>query len=796
MDKTKYYRTLELDKVLHALAGFANCEDSRRRIQEIQPYHDYEETSRELKLTADAYQLCARYGDPAIYNVSNCDEPLQRAEVGATLSMRDLLHICRLLANIRSLKSYRERCEEKETALDEVFFGLYENKPLEDRISSTIVSEDEIADDASSELLDIRRKIRTAQASVREQLDRMVRSSHYQPYLQESIVTLRDGRFVVPVKVEHKNEVKGLIHDTSSSGATVFIEPAGVVEANNKVKILQGEEQKEILRILSELSAACGDCAKTIMQGYERLVELDVIFAKARFGAEMEATVPILRNDGVIKIERARHPLIPKEKVVPIDIRLGMDFDTVVITGPNTGGKTVALKTLGLLTLMAMCGLMIPARDESEVSVFEYVLADIGDEQSIEQSLSTFSAHMTNIVSILQVVNAQSLVLMDELGAGTDPVEGAALAVAIIERLRLFGARIAATTHYAEMKMYALQTQGVENACCEFDISTLRPTYRLLIGVPGRSNAFAISQRLGLGEDVIESAKNHIATDSARFEDVVAQLEQTRQSLEEERRHTQQLLQQAQQTRDEIAQYKDSLEKQKENEINKARSQAGRIISDVKMRSEQLLEELEDIRKQKDAAEFGKLVSGARSRYRSAVRSLENQANPVSGTPLDEEYQLPRPLEKGDSVKIASFGTSGVVLQPADSAGNVTVQTGAIKTKVHIKELRLIERNTQKQKSRPAGRVTKSLESRATRSASMEFDMRGMNAEEGIMELERFIDGCVVSGIKTITIIHGKGTGVLRSAVHTFLKRYACVRSYRLGTFGEGEAGVTIAQLK
>jgi DNA mismatch repair protein MutS2 len=796
LDLQKYTHTLELDKVLERLAEFAGCPDTRERLLKSVPYTDFRELTEEMARTGAAYSLCVRYGEPAVYNVQNCDLPLRRAQIGASLSLRDLLAVGRLLGNIRSLRAYRDRCEEKETALDELFFGLQENRYLEDLIAAAVISEDEIADDASPELLSIRRKIRSAQGSVREQLDHMIHSAHYLPYLQEAIVTLRDGRYVVPVKIEYRNAIKGLIHDTSASGQTVFIEPAGVVDANNKIKLLESEELQEIDRIIRSLSAECGTYAESIIHSFQKLVELDGIFARARYGREIEGVVPKLREDGGVILNGARHPLISKDTIVPIDIRLGTDFDTLVITGPNTGGKTVALKTLGLLTLMAMCALMIPARESSEVSVFEHVLADIGDEQSIEQSLSTFSAHMTNIVHILEVAGENSLVLMDELGAGTDPVEGAALAVALIERFRLFGARIAATTHYAEMKMYALQTPGVENACCEFDIATLRPTYRLLTGVPGRSNAFAISQRLGLPEKVIESAREHVASDSARFEDVVAQLEQTRQSLEQERARTAQLLAEAQKERDEAAAYRTTLEKLKENEINRARSEAGRIVSDVRRRGEQLMEELEELRRQKEAEDFGRKVGEAKTGYRSRLRSMEDRANPVSRQAGEgEEYILPRPLEKGDSVKIASLNTRGVVLQPADNAGYVLVQSGAIKTRVSIKELRLSEK-PKAQKHPAGGRVLRTVESKATRSASTEFDMRGMNAEEGIMSLEQFLDNCVMNGQKTVTVIHGKGTGVLRAAVHNFLRRCKLVRGFRLGVYGEGESGVTVVELK
>lgn len=796
MTTQKHSNTLELPKVLQRVAAFAGTADGAEAIRTLVPSSEFVWVRDAQADTAAAHALLYRYGGPSIPNVSGCGNALSRAAVGATLGIGELLEVRRLLSAERSLYEYRTRCEEEATPLDRLFFGLYQNRPVEDRLKEAILSETELSDDASDALLSIRRKIKSALASVREQLERMVRGQKYQTYLQDAVITQRDGRFVVPVKVEYKNEIKGLIHDTSQSGQTVFIEPAGVVEENNKIRLLEGQEQQEIARILTELSGMVGEEAQRIMAGYTLLKELDILFAKATYAKETHAVTPILREDGGILLKKARHPLLKKESVVPIDIELGIQFDTLVITGPNTGGKTVALKTLGLLTLMAMCGLMLPAAQGSEISVYKRVLPDIGDEQSIEQSLSTFSSHMVNLVSILEVADRQSLVLVDELGAGTDPVEGAALAVALLERLRQLGARISATTHYAEIKMYALETPGVENACCEFDVETLRPTYRLLIGVPGRSNAFLISQRLGIDAGIIESAKGHVATDSARFEDVVASLEATRQLLEKERQEHEGLLLAAREREKSLKNTQETLDAARERVLESARREGEKLLSTVRIQSEELLLSLEDMRRQKDAEAFGERVQGARAGRSQSIKAIEGK---LGGSESDEEYVLPRPLEKGDSVKLKSFGQNGVVLALPDSAGNVMVQTGAMKVKVQVSELRLVQKQPQKAGKmvrKTTGSVSRTLTSGAERRASVEFDMRGMNAEEGIMELERYLDGAVLQNIPAITIIHGKGTGVLRQAVHTFLRKSRQVRTFRLGTFGEGEAGVTIAELK
>ena len=635
---------------------------------------------------------------------------------------------------------------------------------------------------------------------MRERLDQLIKSPTQSKYLQEALVTQRDGRFVVPVKSEYRSEIKGLVHDTSSSGATLFIEPMAVVEANNEIRVLQAKEKQEVDRIIMELSVKVGEFAESIIYSYRSLVEIDLYFAKASLAYKMKATVPNILQTGEIDLKRARHPLIDPEKVVPIDVNLGKDFNTLVITGPNTGGKTVTLKTMGLLTLMAMCGLMLPVAENSSISVYKKVLVDIGDEQSIEQSLSTFSAHMTNIVSIIEEADSDSLVLIDELGSGTDPVEGAALAISIMERLAMYGAKVGATTHYAEIKEYALQTPGVCNASCEFDVETLKPTYRLLIGIPGKSNAFAISQRLGLPEEIIEAAKRNISAEKTRFEDVLSQLDQTRQELEKEKEEVDRLRAEQLESKRNLEQFKQKTYKQMDRELQNAQEKANRIVSSVKAESEKLLQELDDIRRQKESEEFSRLVQGAKSSYRSNINRLEDTANPVIGR-VKEEYTPPRPFKKGDLVLITQLNEEGVLLSDPDNAGNVQVQAGIIKTKVPVSDLRLVDKKRRRQLNRMekksnGGGVTRTLTDKSQRSASSEIDLRGQTIEEGIMMVDQYIDSCLLMGIKTITIIHGKGTGALRNAIQQHLKNHKAVRSFRLGVYGEGENGVTIAELK
>ena len=598
--------------------------------------------------------------------------------------------------------------------------------------------------------------------------------------------SIRDGRYVVPVKAECRGNIKGLVHDTSSSGATLFIEPMGVVEANNEIRVLRSKEKAEIERILAEFSLEAGSFADQIIESYRQLIELNVIFAKAELGYKMKASTPVLNDKGRIRLREARHPLIDPQKVVPTDIELGIAFDTLVITGPNTGGKTVSLKTLGLLTLMTMCGLMIPAKDNSELSVFDTVLADIGDEQSIEQSLSTFSAHMTNITGILKQAGIKSLVLIDELGAGTDPVEGAALAIAILERLRALGAKTASTTHYAELKAFALQNDGVENGCCEFDVATLRPTYKLLIGVPGRSNAFAISERLGLSKEVVSRARELVSKENRQFEDVVQTLEKRRQGLEERLKEAEEITQKAKRDREQAQQELSRVKQLADEEIKKAKEEAQQISAKTRAQAYAILDRLERAEKKKGLTEKEK------AELRAGIRKMDDSADPVKEK-SNSGYTLPRALKKGDSVLIFNIDKKGTVLEAADTSGKVLVQAGIIKTRVPLENLRLLNEKPQKEIVRS---TTRNVKSAATARPVTDVDLRGMTAVEAIMELDNAIDSAILSGIGQITVIHGKGTGVLRREVHAHLKGNKAVKSFRLGVYGEGESGVTIVELK
>ena len=791
----KYCRAIELDKILNRLAQHCGCADSKDAALAIAPVHELRDAKRLLQLTVDANTLTNRYGTPSIGSVENCGAALKRAQVGARLSPRELLDVARVLRAIETIERWHDQLEGEPTSLEGLLSSVIALPTLYRGITTAILSEEEISDRASPELADIRRKIRQAGAKAREVLDKMVRSATYQKYLQENIITQRDGRFVVPVKIEYRGEVKGLVHDTSGSGSTVFIEPMAVVEANNEIRILQNKEQLEIDRILSELSAQVGGCADSIAGSYEAIVELDLYFAKSRLADEMRATIPVFNENGVVNLKKARHPLLDQKKVVPIDLRLGDGFDTLVVTGPNTGGKTVAIKTLGLLAMMAQCGLMLPVSDGSTLPVYEKLLVDIGDEQSIEQSLSTFSAHMTNIIRILAEANENSLVLLDELGAGTDPVEGAALAVAIIEQLREQGARIVATTHYAEIKMYALNTDGVENACCEFDVATLRPTYRLLIGVPGRSNAFAISERLGLPEAVIENAKSHVSNENARFEDVVSQLEGTRQELERERKLAESQRVAAQRTSEEADRLRKNAENERERELERARVQARGIVEQVNAQAEKLLDELEELRKQKDSEDFKERIAQTKISFKADMRKLQDLADPVTRK-NPENYVPQRPLKRGDTVRLISLNKEGILLSAPDGQGFVNVQAGIIKTKVHQSEVRLVDNKDKRVTLNNSSVNTRGVTSKAKREVKTEVDLRGMTVGEALMELDRYLDGAVLSGVTTVTIIHGKGTGALRAAVQEHLKKHRSVKRFRMGVYGEGESGVTVAELK
>jgi len=793
----RHHKSLELDKVLAMLSAHTSCDDARQLALELKPEPNLDTAQALMNQTRDAHMLLARFGGPAFGGLTNVNNALFRADAGSTLSLHELLDVAAVLHTVRAIVQWRSTNEGVATVLDVYFNALVPNKFLEDTITTAIISEEEIADGASPLLSDIRRKIRAQESRVKEQLGKYTHNSNYSKYLQDNIITTRNGRYVVPVKNEYRSEVPGLVHDTSSSGSTVFIEPMPIVEANNQIKLLKNQEQDEIDRILAEISATVGSFARSIKDSYECAVELNLIFAKAQLAYAMKASVPEMNDEGIIELRHARHPLIDKKKVVPVDIQLGKDFDTIVITGPNTGGKTVSIKTIGIMSLMAMCGLMLPVDDRSKISVFDNVLADIGDEQSIEQSLSTFSSHMTNIIKIIEQTDDHSLVLIDELGAGTDPIEGAALAVAILEQLRNQGARIAATTHYAELKSYALQTAGVINGSCEFDVRSLRPTYRLLIGVPGRSNAFAISQRLGLSDDIIEHAQELVSTENTRFEDVVDRLEQSRRKMEEEHNAALAIRSEAEKALEEAKKMKADIQTLREKEMENAKGQAMRITEQAKREAYQLLNDLDALKKQqakeKDAAE---LARRAKAIIKKDMDAIDSAADPIIGTfDADENYVLPRPLKIGDTVILADIGNEATVVTLKDKKGLVTVQMGTMKTRVKEDNLRLVEKQ-KKNNSGTRSVHTGKLESKMNMSVNTSLDLRGMNVEEGIMELDRFIDHALRMGISEFTVIHGKGTGVLRTGVREYLKKSKYVKSHRLGTFGEGEDGVSIVTLK
>lgn len=790
MDKN--FETLELDKVLAMLKEEASCDEAKERALEVRPSTDFITVCNMLKQTEDAYSLMARFGAPAFSGLRKVNGALARASAGGALNTGELLAIGSTLRSIRILYEWRNHCSGVNTSLDILFDGITVNKYLEDKIFTSIISEEEIADKASDTLYDIRRKIKSKSASIRDKLDSMIHSAHYTKFLQEAIVTQRDGRFVVPVKAECRGNVQGLVHDTSSSGATVFIEPISVVEANNEIKVLRGKEREEINRILFELSSEAGNFADGIKYSYESAVELNLIFAKAHLANKMKATKPVVNADGIIDIKQARHPLIDKNKVVPVDIALGENYDTLVITGPNTGGKTVSIKTIGLLTLMAMCGLFIPADDFSRISVFDKVLADIGDEQSIQQNLSTFSSHMTNVAHILSVADDSSLVLIDELGAGTDPTEGAALAVSIIESLRQKGAKIASTTHYAELKAYALDTDGVINGCCEFDVDTLSPTYRLLIGVPGRSNAFAISLRIGIDEDVVNHAREIVSSENRDFEAILDKLENARLELEEEKKKAEKATEQANKFLSKAQSEKDKIQNLKDREIDKAKQEAQRLIDKARRQSSEFLTELEKMKKESSPQNATELARKTRRAVKNQMGEMDDLVNPQElADNWDEDYKLPRAVVVGDSVVIRGIG-EGEVLEVKDK--NVLVKSGMFKTRVKMSDLMLIEKKKKKE-IKPQRNLYRTT-SRADADFKTELDLRGQTADEALGNLGLFIDKCVLNGINEIRIIHGKGTGVLRTAVTEELKHHPNISEYRLGKYGEGEDGVTIAKLK
>lgn len=790
MDKN--YMALELNRVLEMVAREATCDDARELALKLKPVNDIDEAKLLLSQTEDAYSLLARFGAPSFSGLKNVNNALSRAAAGGELNASELLAIAGTLRAVRSLYEWYGHFSSVRTNLDFFFEGITVNKYLESKIFSVIISEEEISDKASDELFEIRRKKRAKANSIREKLDGIIHSTHYQKFLQEPIVTQRNGRYVVPVKSENRADVPGLVHDMSASGATVFIEPVSVVDANNEIKILESREREEIRRILFELSTEAGSFSEGIKSSYDSAVMLNLIFAKAHLAEKMKASMPLLNEDGIIELNKARHPLLNPETVVPTDIMLGGEFDTLVITGPNTGGKTVAIKTLGLLTLMAECGLLIPAGIDSKIAVFKNVLVDVGDEQSIEQSLSTFSSHIVNIIDIMKKAGSDSLVLIDELGSGTDPIEGAALAVSIIEYLRGKGARIAATTHYAELKAYALETDGVSNGSCEFDVNTLRPTYKLLIGVPGRSNAFAISERLGMDKAVVEEAKKIVGNENRSFEAVLESLEATRLELEKEKERAERAVQAADRMRSKAQSEKDKIAQLKANELEKAKREAEKIINSAKRQSADFLLKLEQLKKEAENSNATEVARKTRREIKNRLGEMQEIIDPRElAENWDEDYKLPRPVVKGDAVIIRGIG-EGEVLEVGKE--KVLVQSGIFKARVKMGDLMLTEK---KKKPKPVSqRSVYRTTSRADADVTTELDLRGQTVDEALMNLGLFIDKCVLNNIPEIRIIHGKGTGALRSAVTQELRHHPNIKAFRLGVYGEGENGVTIAELK
>ena len=787
----KSLNILELPTVLEMLAAEAVTDGGREACFKLRPSADRLEVKNRLAETSAAKEMMVVRGSPSLSGIKDIRPSLSRADLGGSLNTIELLNIARVLQCARLVKGYTSDDKLGKSCIDHLFAALHANRFLEEKITGSIVGEDEIADSASSELANIRRKIRAAGARVRDCLQKIISSPSYAKVLQEPIITMRSDRFVVPVKAECKGAIPGLVHDISASGATLFIEPMAAVKANNELRELAAKEKAEIERILAELSADCAAHAEDIASDYSYLITLDGIFARAKLSYKLNGIEPELREKGVV-LRRARHPLLDQAKAVPISLELGEDFDTLIITGPNTGGKTVTLKTIGLLNVMAQCGLHIPADDGSGVPVYRHVLADIGDEQSIEQNLSTFSAHMTNIVHILGECDADSLLLFDELGAGTDPTEGAALAIAVIEHARKLGADVAATTHYAELKVYATNENGIQNASCEFDVETLSPTYRLLVGVPGKSNAFAISERLGLSKDIIDDAKARIGVQNASFEATIEKLEQTRAILERDRAETAKKLREAEESAKKAAFLRAELSVRLEKADEKARRDAERIISDARRTAEDTFAELDEMRRKMNEDEQAQEVNRARSELRRKLNESQSKVKAKQPEKPAEDKKSAREVRAGDTVEIKSMGVKAEVVD-VNPDGSLNLRAGIMNVKLKPDDVYLIEGHAAKQKKQS---VTLAGSTAPRAAVSPEIDLRGMESIEAVNAAEQYIDSAVMGKLKTVTIIHGKGTGALRAAVQQMLKRNKAVKSYRLGRFGEGESGVTIVELK
>ena len=790
----KAITALEYNKIIKLLTEKASCEMGRKLCEELVPMTDLEKIRLMQVQTADALTRLFRKGGISFGGVKDVRGSMKRLEIGSSLNIPELLMVCRLLENASKAKAYsrHERTEAAEQdSLEALFADLEPLTPLAAEIRRCILSEDEVSDDASPGLSHVRRAIKTANNRIHTQLNAIVNGSA-RTYLQDSVITMRGGRYCIPVKAEYKNQVPGMIHDQSATGATLFIEPMAIVKLNNDIRELELQEQKEIEAVLASLSEQTATHTQAILLNMQLMVELDFIFARAHLAMDMNATAPVFNEDGRIRLRKARHPLIDPKKVVPIDIRLGDDFDLLVVTGPNTGGKTVSLKTIGLLTMMGQSGLHIPAADQSELAVFEEIYADIGDEQSIEQSLSTFSSHMTNIVSFLEKADDRSLVLFDELGAGTDPVEGAALAIAILSYLHNQQIRTAATTHYSELKIFALSTSGVENASCEFNVETLKPTYRLLIGVPGKSNAFAISSRLGLPDHIIAKAKEQIDKQDESFEDVLTTLEQNRVTIENERQEIERVRAELEEAQRKAAEIRDRTEKQKEKILREANEQAHALLRDTKEYADKTMKMFNKF--QKDHVD-----TAAMERERQAIRDRMNKAEgnmaEAAAVRKPAKQLTAKDLKPGDMVRVVSMNLKGTVSTKPDSKGNLFVQMGIIRSKVNISDLELIDEPVITSKTLQqtgAGKIRMSKSA----SISTEINVLGKTVDEAVSILEKYLDDAAIAHLKSVRIVHGKGTGALRKGIHTYLKRCKHAASFRLAEFGEGDAGVTIVDIK
>ena len=789
----KALKALEYDKIIDQLTAKASSPMGKNLCKDLKPCRDLEQIQTMQTQTKDALSRLFQKGTLSFHKVKDIRGSIKRLEIGSTLGIGELLDICSVLENTAKAKSYGRFDRETETcdSLDAMFQNLEPLTPLSSEIRRCILSEEEISDDASPGLKQVRRSMKITNDRIHSQLNSLLNGSA-RSYLQDGVITMRNGRYCLPVKAEYKGQVPGMIHDQSSTGSTLFIEPMSVVKLNNDLRQLEIQEQKEIEIVLSDLSEQAAHYQEVLTDNLNILIELDFIFARAGLALEHNASEPQFNTDGKIQLKKARHPLIHKKQVVPIDIRLGDDFDLLVVTGPNTGGKTVSLKTVGLLTLMGQSGLHIPAGDHSVLSVFEEVYADIGDEQSIEQSLSTFSSHMTNVVSFLEKATDKSLVLFDELGAGTDPTEGAALAIAILSHLHRQGIRTMATTHYSELKVYALSTPGVENASCEFDVETLRPTYRLLIGVPGKSNAFAISSKLGLPDFIIEKAKEQISEQDESFEDVISKLEASRITLEKEQLEIQQYKAEIESLKKQLEEKQEKFDARKEKIIREANEQAHEILREAKEYADQTMKTFHKFQKEHISTAD---VENERQNLRKKMSKLEKNMAMKPKKSQPGKRLRPSDLSIGASVKIISMNLTGTVSTKPDAKGNLFVQTGIFRTQVHLSDLELVDEvvvNTPLMQRTRAGKIKMSKSA----NVSTEINLLGKTVDEAIAELDKYLDDAYIAHLSSVRIVHGKGTGALRKGVHNYLRRQKHVATYRLGEFGEGDAGVTIVEFK